>query len=343
MRMPRAWGALRRVQARAASSAALLQPLSHPVTYHSDFTINPIPDGHRFPMPKDALLFARLQQLGLAGRTFTPTPPDADTLCLAHDEQYVRQFLDGSISTQQMKQIGLPWSPALVRRTLAGVGSAILAARLALQFGVACMTNGGTHHAHPGHGSGWCTFNDQAVASRSVQRDVGVGQVLFVDLDVHQGDGTAAIFRGDPSVFTLSLHCEAQPFPHRREASDMDVGLPAGTRDEQYMEALRRVLPPLLSRLRPELVMYNAGVDVHGEDSLGKMALTDAGILARDRFVFAACAEAGAPVACAIGGGYSPEHEKIVERHVLLHRAAAEHLPALAASASAAARVQRRR
>ena len=137
-------------------------------------------------MRKDALLYRRLQPLGLAGRTFTPAAPDVDTLCLAHDRSYVSAFLEGSLSPQAMRQIGLPWSEPLVRRSLVGVGSAVLSARLALQFGVACMTNGGTHHAHPGHGSGWCIFNDQAVAARSVQRDVGVGQVLFLDLDVHQ-------------------------------------------------------------------------------------------------------------------------------------------------------------
>lgn len=171
----------------------------HAVIYHPDFTINPIPDGHRFPMPKDALLHARLRELGLANRTFTPTPPDTDTLCLIHDEDYVTSFLDGTISPSAMRQIGLPWSPELVRRTVIGVGSAILAARLALQYGVAVMCNGGTHHAHRAHGSGWCIFNDQAVAARSVQRDTGVEKVLFVDLDVHQGDGTAAIFADDSS------------------------------------------------------------------------------------------------------------------------------------------------
>lgn len=211
------------------------------------------------------------------GRTFTPAVPDADTLCLAHERAYVESFLNGSISDKEMRRIGLPWSQALVRRTLVGVGSAVLAARLALQLGVAVQCNGGTHHAHPGHGSGergvwciggswaygheglpfschpvaacshlnpclplcsatgWCIFNDQAVAARAAQRDAGVRQCLFVDLDVHQGDGTAAIFAGDPSVFTLSMHCIAQTFPHQLQQSDLDVALPAGTGDEQYM------------------------------------------------------------------------------------------------------------
>ncbi|KAI7841442.1 hypothetical protein COHA_004837 [Chlorella ohadii] len=281
-------------------------------------------------MPKDSLLHARLQREGL-GRTFTPTHPDAATLCLAHDPRYVQAFLDGSIDAAAMRRIGLPWSPALVQRTLVGVGSAILAARLALQLGLAVMCNGGTHHAHYGHGSGWCIFNDQAVAARSVQRDMGVERILFVDLDVHQGDGTAAIFAGDDSVFTFSMHCEAQPFPHELQRSDLDVALPEGCQDAQYLQALQDALPPLLQRLRPQLVLYNAGVDVHRDDALGKMGLTDAGILARDRFVLATCAAAGVPVAAAIGGGYNlQDHERIVDRHLLLHRAAAEHWPLLA-------------
>ena len=172
---------------------------NHAVIYHNDFRINPIPSDHRFPMPKDALLYQRLKELGLAERTYTPHPPDIETLCLVHDESYVRGFLAGTLSQAEMRKIGLPWSQALVQRTLIGVGSAILAARLAMQLGVAIMCNGGTHHAHRGHGSGWCIFNDQAVAAKSVQRDMAVGQILFVDLDVHQGDGTAAIFRDDSS------------------------------------------------------------------------------------------------------------------------------------------------
>ena len=164
----------------------------------------------------------------------------------------------------------------------------------------------------------------QAVAARSVQRDAGVGRVLFVDLDVHQGDGTAAIFANDPSVFTLSLHCEAQPFPAVQPPSDLDVPLPAECSDAQYLSALGDVLPQVLSTFQPDLVMYNAGTDVHKDDSLGKMALSNEGILARDRFVLQSCVAAGVPVAAAIGGGYEPDHERIVERHVMLHRAAAE-------------------
>ncbi|KAI8469884.1 MAG: Arginase/deacetylase [Monoraphidium minutum] len=316
----------------AAAAAPAVQ--AHPVVYHPDFQISPLPDGHRFPMPKE---------LGLAGRTFTPTPPDIDTLCLAHDEAYVRSFLDGSIPAPAMRRIGLPWSAPLVARTLIGTGSAVLAARLAAQLGVAVMCNGGTHHAHWDYGAGWCIFNDQAVAARAAQRDAGVGRCLFVDLDVHQGDGTAAIFKDDPSVFTFSMHCGDQGFPAQLQQSDLDIALPAGTGDEEYLEALRGALPRLLSEVRPELVLYNAGADVSADDSLGKLKLSDAGIAARDDYVMAACAAAGAPVAAAIGGGYSQDHARIVERHVSLHRAAAAHWPALAAAAEARREGARRR
>lgn len=154
--------------------------MRHAVVYHEDFRINPLPDDHRFPMPKDHLLWERLQSLGLASRTFTPQYPDTDTLCLVHEERYVRGFMSGMLTAAEMRRIGLPWSPALAQRTAIGVGSAIMAARLALAYGVAVMCNGGTHHAHRSHGSGWCIFNDQAVAARSVQRDAAVERVLFV-------------------------------------------------------------------------------------------------------------------------------------------------------------------
>lgn len=315
------------------------QQLTHPVVFHDDMRINPIPDDHRFPMMKDAMLYDELKRLGLAARTFRPSPPDVATLCLAHDEAYVRSFLGGGIAgTPEMRRIGLPWSPELVTRTLIGVGSAVLSARLAVQYGAAVMCNGGTHHAHRDRGAGWCIFHDQAVAARAAQRDAGVGKVLFVDLDVHQGDGTASIFAGDPSVFTFSVHCAAQGFPSLEHASDLDVALPAGTGDEEYMEVLRETLPRLLREQRPDLVMYQAGADVSAKDQIGKMSLTDAGILARDRFVMRACAEAGAQVAAAIGGGYAEDRAEVVSRHVSLHRAAAESFGALSA-----ARERRRR
>ena len=217
-------------------------PYPHPIVYHPDFTINPIPDGHRFPMPKDALLYRALAAAG-APRVFEPRPATRDDLCLAHAPAYVDAFLSGGgLPPKDMRRIGLPWSPELVRRTLAGVGACVLAARLATQLGLAVTTNGGTHHAHRDRGSGFCVFNDLAVAAMRSQADGLVKRCFFVDLDVHQGDGTASIFARDASVYTLSVHCGAQAFPEPF-AGDMDVALPAGAGDDEYMRALEGALP----------------------------------------------------------------------------------------------------
>lgn len=304
--------------------------VDHPVVFHKDFGLNTVPDGHRFPMQKDERLFNKLQELGWAKRTFTPRYPDLDTICLAHDWAYVNSFVSGTLTEADMRKIGLAWSQDLVARTLIGTGSAILAGRLALQYGAACMTNGGTHHAHPAHGSGWCIFNDQAVSARALQRDVGIGRVLFVDLDVHQGDGTAAIFAGDASVFTLSLHCAEQAFPLQLMRSSRDVAVPAGTGDEEYLRILRANLPEVLDEFQPEVVFYNAGTDVHETDTLGLLKLSYEGIYRRDRFVLEECLmKRGVPVACAIGGGYNPDHTLLVERHLQLHKACREVLSAV--------------
>ena len=208
-----------------------------------------------------------------------------------------------------------------LRRTCTAVGGTILTAKLALQQGLACNTAGGTHHAFPGYGSGFCIFNDLAIALKVLQRQGLIRTALIVDLDVHQGDGTAFIFRADPSVFTFSMHCDVN-FPGRKQQSDLDVPLPENTSDAAYLEALRSHLPSLLARLQPDLVMYDAGVDVHRDDRLGKLALTDEGIYKRDRTVLQTCTTAGIPVACVIGGGYGDDMNALIYRHSLLHRAA---------------------
>jgi acetoin utilization deacetylase AcuC-like enzyme len=338
----------------------------HPITYHPDFNINPVPDGHKFPMPKDALLYNRLVaengggRGGVSGNTtttrppplprvFEPAPATRAELLLAHDADYVDAFLAGTLPLKQMRRIGLPWSPELVRRTLVGVGSCVLAARLATQLGLAITTNGGTHHAHKAHGSGFCIFNDLAVAARKAQEDGLAGRVFFCDLDVHQGDGTAAIFAGDSSAFTFSVHCGEQTFPEQ-VPGDMDVPLAAGTGDDAYMEALSDALPKAWEAFcaagaasdassgsaSSSLALYNAGVDVHADDDLGKLALTDEGVARRDAFVLDFFASRGVPLCAAIGGGYNlRDHAAIVSRHMNLHRAAAAHFPRFAAVADA--------
>ncbi len=189
--------------------------------------------------------------------------------------------------------------------------------------GIACNTAGGTHHAHAGFGSGFCIFNDLAVtAADLLARDV-VQQVLIVDLDVHQGDGTAAIFADQPRVFTFSMHC-GKNFPARKVPSDLDVALPPGTGDAEYLRTLRETLPRLLDRVEPDLVLYDAGVDPHADDKLGHLRLTDEGLASRDRTVMQRCGEHGIPVACVIGGGYHDDHRVLAHRHSTVHRVATE-------------------
>lgn len=293
-----------------------------PVVYHPAY-VTPLPAGHRFPMPKFQLLRDLLVQDGViqVRQLYQPGAPPRDWLELVHDTDYVQAYCGGTLDDKAQRRIGLPWSQGLVRRTCTAVGGTILTAKLALQHGIVCNTAGGTHHAFPGYGSGFCIFNDLAIALKVLQSQTLIRTAMIVDLDVHQGDGTAFVFQNDPSVFTFSMHCGVN-FPGRKQQSDLDVPLAAGTGDDEYLAVLRSHLLPLLMRLQPDLVMYDAGVDVHKEDRLGKLALTDDGIFERDRTVLQACRQSGIPVACVIGGGYGDDMVALVYRHSLLHRAA---------------------
>lgn len=297
-----------------------------PLVYHPDY-VTELPPGHRFPMPKFGRVYQTLIRDGVAGldQFHCPDPADRDTLTLAHAPAYVDSYLTGSIDERAMRRIGFPWSPALVRRTCAAVGGTILTAQLALQTGLACHTAGGTHHAYQDFGSGFCIFNDIAVAARYVQAAGLAERVLVVDLDVHQGDGSAAIFAGDPTVFTFSIHC-AVNFPHRKQTSTLDIALPPGTDDDAYQSRLVSHLPAILDDFRPQLVFYDAGVDPHADDLLGKLALSDGGLSRRDTFVLAQCRQRGIPVAGVIGGGYSKDIDRLAQRHTILHRAASAQL-----------------
>ena len=295
-----------------------------PIVHHPDY-VSPLPDGHRFPMPKFGKVYTRLLADGIASldQFHLPLRADREWLTLAHSPEYVDAYLGGTLDGRAMRRIGLPWSPELVNRSCTAVGGTVLTAQLALAHGLACSTAGGTHHAHAGLGAGFCTLNDLAVAARVVQQQGLARRILVVDLDVHQGDGTAAIFAGDPSVFTFSMHCQAN-FPFRKEVSDLDIGLPVGVDDEEYLRRLLSCLPELLEEVRPDLVLYDGGVDPHRDDRLGKLALTDAGLYRRDRAVLDLCAGRGIPVACVIGGGYADDTDVLARRHCLLHRAATE-------------------
>lgn len=295
-----------------------------PIIYHPHY-IAPLPQGHRFPMVK----FQKLHDLLLKDDILTPENlyqpeiPDQSLLELVHTPDYIENYCQGTLDTKAQRRIGLPWSPELVRRTCTAIGGTILTAKLALEYGIACNTAGGTHHAFPDFGSGFCIFNDLAIAARVLQKWGLVKQVLIVDLDVHQGDGTAFIFQNDPNVFTFSMHCEIN-FPSRKQTSDLDVPLPEGLDNDGYLQILANYLPDLLTQVKPDLVLYDAGVDTHVGDRLGKLALTDEGIYRRERQVLSTCRAGGYPVACVIGGGYAEDLESLVYRHSLLHRAATD-------------------
>lgn len=300
-----------------------------PLVHHPDY-VSPLPLGHRFPMPKFGRVYHHLIRDGIATLDQFHLPPRAarETLELVHAPAYVDAYFTGTLDPRAMRRIGLPWSEGLVNRTCTALGGTLLAAELALQYGLACNTAGGTHHAFADFGSGFCIFNDLAVAARWVQREHGVRQVLIVDLDVHQGDGTAAIFQDDPSVFTFSIHC-GRNFPFRKQTSDLDIELPIGVEDGDYLRLLAETLPDLVSQVQPDLVLYDAGVDPHVEDKLGKLALTDAGLYRRDHYVLAHCAARGIPAVGVIGGGYAHDVDRLARRHCLLHQAAGDVFRAL--------------
>ena len=293
-----------------------------PIVYHPHY-IAPLPQGHRFPMVKFQKLYELLLKDGILTpeNLYKPEIPDQSLLELVHTPDYIENYCQGTLDAKAQRRIGLPWSPELVRRTCTAIGGTILTAKLALEYGIACNTAGGTHHAFPDFGSGFCIFNDLAIAARVLQKSGLVKQVLIVDLDVHQGDGTAFIFQNDPRVFTFSMHCEIN-FPSRKQTSDLDVPLPEGLDNDGYLQILANYLPDLLSQVKPDLVLYDAGVDTHVGDRLGKLALTDEGIYRRERQVLSTCRAGGYPVACVIGGGYAEDMEGLVYRHSLLHRAA---------------------
>lgn len=295
-----------------------------PIIYHPDY-VAPLPEGHRFPMSKFRKLYELLLADGVAQteQIHIPERPPQDLIESVHTPDYVQAYYEGTLDSKAQRRIGLPWSPALVNRTCVAVGGTILTAKLALTQGLACNTAGGTHHAFPNYGSGFCIFNDLAIASRVLQKLGLVQKILIVDLDVHQGDGTAFIFQNDETVFTFSMHCEVN-FPGTKQKSDLDIPLAVGMEDDAYLQTLASYLPDLLSNVKPDLVFYDAGVDPHVGDRLGKLALTDAGIFRREMQVLSTCVGSGYPVACVIGGGYANDMKSLVWRHSLLHRAASQ-------------------
>ena len=274
----------------------------------------PLPDRHRFPVEKYRLLRQRLTADNrLAGVELrTPSPAPISHLHQAHTADYVARVLNGRLSRDEIRRIGLPWSPELVERVRCSVGATTAVCRIALEDGLALSLGGGTHHACRDEGQGFCVFNDTMVALRVMQAEGRLRRALVIDCDVHQGNGTAEIASGDDSIFTFSIHGEKN-FPYRKIPSDLDIGLPDKTGDDIYLATLRTGLKKALAEAQADLVVYLAGADVYERDRLGRLALTKAGIGARDRLVMTTCQQAGLPVAITMAGGYGIDIQETVD------------------------------
>lgn len=283
--------------------------------YYPDVPDLPVPEGHRFPVSKYRLLLETLKAPGrLGGATLVPSPmADRELLLSLHDAAYVDSMLAGTASPAALRDIGLPWSEILIRRSRATVGGTLAAARSALRDGFSGQLAGGTHHAHRGFGSGFCVFNDCAIAAHTVLTEGTIARIAIVDLDVHQGDGNSSLLNQNPDVFILSLH-GAKNFPFHRVPSTLDVELADGTDDTAYMAALTDALPAV-SAFKPDLVLYIAGVDPLREDRLGRLALSRQGLIARDAHVFETFKRQGVPVAVVAGGGYADPIQRTVDAY----------------------------
>jgi len=305
----------------------------------------PLPEGHRFPIAKYALLRDRVIDSGLvpAERMHEPARASIDALRLVHTSRYVANIVDGTLANDEQRRIGFPWSPHLVERSFRAVGGTCEAADAALREGIAINLAGGTHHAFADHGEGFCVFNDVAVAVRMLQRAGRIARAAVIDLDVHQGNGTHSIFAGDESVYTFSMHGERnypfrsraaappagdEPYPYGvRVPGTLDIDLPDGTDDAAYLALLAEALPRVLSAAAPDLVIYLAGADPHEGDRLGRMRLTFDGLERRDAMVLESCREIGVPVAITIAGGYGRNIDDTVRVHVNTVRVAKAFLP----------------
>lgn len=281
--------------------------------FYSDHFVLPLPPGHRFPMRKYRLIreMALARVPGLRLRAAEPAS-DAE-LRAAHTADYVQRVGEGLLDAREQREIGFPWSAAMVERSRRSAGATLAACRAALEEGIAVNLAGGTHHAYAEKGSGFCVFNDAAVAVRVLQAEAHL-PIAIVDLDVHQGNGTAAILKGSPTAFTLSVH-GANNFPFRKEDSDLDVALPDGTGDADYLAALGRALDALFARFAPRLIIYLAGADPYQGDRLGRLALTPAGLERRDEMVFERAWAAAVPVAVTMAGGYAT----VIEESCAIH------------------------
>ncbi|MCL1113500.1 histone deacetylase [Shewanella basaltis] len=296
-----------------------------PFVYHASYSQLALPRTHRFPTTKYQLLYqyALEQQLLHASAHHTPTPISLEVLHRVHCPTYVSQFINGSIEHKAQRRIGFPWSQDLVTRTLHAVNGTVLCSQLALAYGFAVHLTGGYHHAHYDFGSGFCIFNDLVIAATSAIDSGKVDKVLIFDCDVHQGDGTATLTQNNPNIISCSIHC-AQNFPSRKQDSDHDIDLNKGCNDIDYIDHIQQILPYLIRLHQPDLIIYDAGVDIHQNDDLGYFNISTQGVLARDTQVISIAKSHNIPLAAVIGGGYSRNEAELTHRHSQLLVAANE-------------------
>lgn len=294
------------------------------IAYHSIYKHN-LPDGHRFPMEKYDLLPQQLIYEGTCDEEnfFNPEVPNNKYFFMVHDAAYVSDLMNMTLNQKAARKIGFPLSEELIAREMIIADGTIKASKFALKYGIAMNIAGGTHHAFTNKGEGFCMLNDQAIGSRYLQEKGLANKILIVDLDVHQGNGTAEIFQNDPTVFTFSMHGKSN-YPFHKEKSDLDIPLDNGTEDLLYLSILKETLPELIKIQQPDFIYYLCGVDVIKTDKLGKLSLTIEGCKERDRFVLQTCKNHNIPVMCSMGGGYSPDVKIIIDAHANTFRLAQE-------------------
>ena len=298
-----------------------------PLIYHPIYSQLDLPEGHRYPIMKYHHLHqAVLEKLGSedwGGKIefFQPTPLSTDEIKRVHSEEYVDLLVTGAMPAAKMRRIGFPWSEALITRTLTSTAGTVLTAEKALEHGIAIHLSGGYHHAHEDFGSGFCLFNDLAIAAKHMLDHEYVDKVMIIDSDVHHGDGTATLCKDEGDIITLSFHCDKN-FPARKPDSDLDVPFRRDTDDETFLMTFKEVVQMAINLHRPDMVIYDAGVDIHTDDELGYFNVSTEGIFERDRFLMQLMKDRGIPVAAVVGGGYRSEHADLVPIHMQLLNAA---------------------
>ena len=295
----------------------MLKIAFHPIYKH------PLPEGHRFPMEKYDLLPKQLLHEGTCEQQhfFEPKPADLKDILAVHTKEYVENLTNLTLDRRAIRKTGFPLSQELVDREIIIAGGTLEGCHYALENGISMNIAGGTHHAYSDHGEAFCLLQDQAIAARYLQKKKLAEKILIIDLDVHQGNGTAEIFQNDDSVFTFSMHGKGN-YPFRKEISDLDIEVPDGSKDEYYLETLKEILPDLIEKVQPDFIFYLCGVDILETDKLGRLACSIEGCKERDRFVLQTCHDLKIPVQCSMGGGYSPEIKIIIEAHANTYRLA---------------------